>query len=92
MKDYGGVVGNGIGAWQVGIRLNPPDAANTQATASSSCDAGHHNWWIWCFKQPALKTVRQAKTTTYALNWFLNSNARVMFNYSETKFGQNVNA
>jgi hypothetical protein len=31
-----------------------------------------------------------ARTNTYALNWILNSNARVMFNYAETKFGHNV--
>jgi hypothetical protein len=31
-----------------------------------------------------------ARTNTYALNWILNSNARVMFNYAVTKFGHNI--
>jgi hypothetical protein len=31
-----------------------------------------------------------ANTSTYSLNWILNSNARVMFNYSQTKFGSAV--
>jgi phosphate-selective porin len=30
---------------------------------------------------------KTGKTNTLALNWLLNNNARVMLNYSETKFG-----
>jgi phosphate-selective porin len=33
-----------------------------------------------------------ANTHTFAVNWILNSNARVMFNYSTTNFGSSVEA
>ena len=29
---------------------------------------------------------KAGKTNTFAINWLLNNNARVMLNYSETKF------
>ena len=98
MKDYGGVVGNGIGAWQVGIRLSEysADAANTGACAlgTSSCETvvgtATTTGGSGVSNKARAQNSETAKTTTYALNWFLNSNARVMFNYSETKFGQNV--
>jgi len=68
MKDYGGVVGNGIGAWQVGLRMSDYTVdEGTVTTASTGSKTG--------------------KTSTLALNWLLNNNARVMLNYSETKFG-----
>ncbi len=77
MKDYGGVVGNGIGAWQVGVRMSKYDASHsnlTGASAPTQTSAGNriHS--------------EKGTTTTYALNWVLNSNARVMFNYAETNF------
>jgi phosphate-selective porin OprO/OprP len=98
MKDYGGVVGNGIGAWQVGIRLSEysSDAANTGACAlgTSSCETvvgtATTTGGSGVSNKARAQNSETAKTTTYALNWFLNSNARVMLNYSETKFGQNV--
>ena len=79
MKDYGGVVGNGIGAWQVGVRQS-----TYKATASNS-DAGNGG-------SNRTQNSDKATTTTYALNWILNSNARVMLNYAETKFGTKVEA
>jgi phosphate-selective porin OprO and OprP len=68
MKDYGGVVGNGIGAWQVGYRIS--DYKVTEGTVTSSSTGSP-----------------TGKTSTLALNWLLNKNARVMLNYSETDFG-----
>jgi phosphate-selective porin OprO/OprP len=79
MKDYGGVVGNGIGAWQVGVRQS-----TYKATASNS-DAGNGG-------SNRTQNSDKATTTTYALNWILNNNARVMLNYAETKFGTKVEA
>jgi phosphate-selective porin OprO/OprP len=79
MKDYGGVVGNGIGAWQVGVRHS-----TYEATASNS-DAGNGG-------SNRTQNSDKATTTTYALNWILNNNARVMLNYAETKFGTKVEA
>ena len=37
-----------------------------------------------------VQNAESAKTNTYALNWILNSNARIMFNYAETKFAHNI--
>ena len=70
MKDYGGVIGNGMGAWQVGIRLSTYEASHSNMTGASAPTGS-----------------AKGNTTTYALNWVLNSNARLMLNYAETKFG-----
>ena len=94
MTDYGGVVGNGTGAWQVGYRASKytSNLANTATcsgetngtcetaytTAGSSLDYGR------------AQNAETATTNTYAVNWILNSNARIMFNYAETKFGQSI--
>ena len=67
MKDYGGVVGNGIGAWQVGLRRSDY-TVNERSVSSASTGS------------------KAGATNTVALNWLLNNNARVMLNYSETKF------
>jgi len=93
MTDYGGVVGTGTGALQVGFRASKysTDIANTGAcvgtTASPKCETsvlgtGSVN--------SRVQNAESATTNTYALNWILNSNARVMFNYAETKFAHNV--
>jgi phosphate-selective porin OprO/OprP len=89
MKDYGGVVGNGTGAWQLGYRVSGYDAQVVQTTTGTSIDRA--------VVDGALNTSRYqnsptATTQTFALNWILNSNARVMFNYSATKFGSSVEA
>lgn len=68
MKDYGGVVGNGIGAWQVGLRRS--DYTVNERSVSGTSSTGS----------------KAGTTNTVALNWLLNNNARVMLNYSETKF------
>jgi len=82
MKDYGGVVGNGIGAWQVGVRMSSYDASGSTITGGVDSK-------ITSNAGSALTSTDSIKadTTTYALNWLLNSNARVMLNYAETKFG-----
>jgi phosphate-selective porin OprO/OprP len=81
MKDYGGVVGNGIGAWQVGVRMSSYDATGSTVTGVNSAITSNAG--------SALTSTDpiKADTTTYALNWILNSNARVMLNYADTKFG-----
>ncbi len=81
MKDYGGVVGNGIGAWQVGVRVSSYDASGS---TSSTANQILSNTAILSLTDPI-----KADTTTYAVNWILNSNARVMLNYSDTRFSQN---
>jgi phosphate-selective porin OprO and OprP len=92
MTDYGGQVGMGTGAWQVGFRTSKYSA--DQAVSSSSCTTTGS-----CFSTVTtgsntigsrVQNSETARTNTYAVNWILNSNARVMFNYAETKFGHNI--
>jgi len=93
MTDYGGVVGNGTGAWQLGYRTSKysTDIANTATcvgtTASPGCATTVTGTGI---NTSRVQNAESATTNTYALNWILNSNARVMFNYAETKFPHNV--
>jgi phosphate-selective porin OprO/OprP len=88
MRDYGGVVGNGIGAWQVGYRTSkysadrPVTASTCTTTGSCETSAGGTG--------SRVQNSETARTNTYALNWILNSNARIMFNYAETKFAHNI--
>lgn len=93
MTDYGGVIGNGTGAWQVGYRTSKytADLANTMTcvgtAASPTCTTAISGTGVTSSR---VQNAETATTNTYALNWILNSNARVMFNYSETKFGNSV--
>jgi phosphate-selective porin len=85
MKDYGGVVGNGTGAWQVGYRYSTYEVAmSPYAAPNAAINDGSSGYKSRHQNSPT------ANTSTYALNWILNSNARVMFNYSQTKFGSKV--
>ena len=92
MTDYGGVVGNGTGAWQVGFRASkyssnlPVTPSATNCTATTACQTNVNTG----VTGSRVQNAESAKTNTYALNWILNSNARIMFNYAETKFGHNV--
>ena len=89
MKDYGGVVGNGTGAWQLGYRISQYDVAILQAYGTGAISTT-----IVDGSTTAVSSRYQnsptTTTQTVALNWILNSNARVMFNYSATKFGRAV--
>jgi len=93
MTDYGGVVGNGTGAWQVGFRTSKysSDQANTMTcvgtTASPTCTTAISGTGS---SNSRAQNSETATTNTYALNWILNSNARVMFNYAQTTFGNSV--
>jgi hypothetical protein len=92
MTDYGGVVGNGKGAWQVGFRTSK--YTSDQAVSTSTCTTtgkceSSVNTGTTTFGS-RVQNSETARTNTYALNWVLNSNARVMFNYAETKFGHNI--
>ena len=99
MTDYGGVVGNGIGAWQVGFRTSKY-SADTPITGSSAtcvgtaaspkCEMSVSGTGHPTSGASRLQNAESATTNTYALNWILNSNARIMFNYAETKFAHSV--
>jgi phosphate-selective porin OprO/OprP len=99
MTDYGGQVGMGTGAWQVGFRTSKYSAdtpiTGTSATcvgtaASPKCEMAVTGTGHATSGASRLQNAESATTNTYALNWILNSNARVMFNYAETKFAHAV--
>jgi phosphate-selective porin OprO/OprP len=60
----------GTGAWQVGVRYSKFDATELSTTGTNA----------------RVQNSSIANTMTYGLNWLLNPNARVMLNYSVTKF------
>lgn len=62
--------GNGIGALQVGLRFSKFDASDVTTDGLND----------------RTQNSAKANTTTLGLNWLLNPNARVMLNYSLTKF------
>ncbi len=98
MTDYGGVVGNGTGAWQIGFRSSKysSDVDNTltcTGISGSKCEVsvyGTGSYASSSLPHSRVQNAESAKTNTYALNWILNPNAKIMFNYAETKFGQSI--
>jgi phosphate-selective porin OprO/OprP len=92
--DFGGVVGYGPGAWQIGYRTSkysanlPVTPSSTNCTATTSCENNVTTGTASIGSR--VQNSETARTNTYALNWILNPNARIMFNYAETKFGHNV--
>ena len=92
MKDYGGVVGNGIGAWQLAYRFSQYSVAladgntnsgNLSVTEQALSDGSTSS-------KSRYQNSPSATTQTIGLNWILSQNARVMFNFSETKFNSAV--
>ena len=95
MKDYGGVVGNGTGAWQVGYRYSKYAVTHEQTASSGKLADGSAASAVSSVLGNTgygsrFQNSPTANTSTYSVNWILNSNARVMFNYSQTKFGSAV--
>jgi phosphate-selective porin OprO/OprP len=102
MKDYGGVIGNGTGAWQIGYRYSTYDVAVKQANANTTASSdgvttqklqdGSSNSTLagGSANNSRYQNSPSAKTNTLGVNWILNSNARVMFNFARTDFGSPV--
>jgi phosphate-selective porin OprO/OprP len=87
--------GTGTGAWQVGLRVSQYDASDFGSSAKSGYIADEEtsantNGKQSCGGNTCYQLGGSNKGTTYTLgvNWILNTNARVMFNYSHTDFGQ----
>ena len=66
--------GTGWGAWEVGARY-------TALNLDSDAFTGGAN----SFADPAV-SVKSAKTWGAVLNWYLNTNVRLSFDYETTKF------
>jgi phosphate-selective porin OprO/OprP len=96
VTDFGGVVGYGTGAWQVGFRTSKYTAdqavSSSTCTTTGSCATAVNTNGVSAATSfgSRVQNSETARTNTYAVNWILNSNARVMFNYAETKFGHNI--
>jgi phosphate-selective porin OprO/OprP len=83
----------GTGAWQVGWRLSSYKVGEPAATLASG--SGTTRTYTKTFGTINGNTSRgensaTATTNTIGVNWILNPNARVIFNYAETKFGNKV--
>jgi phosphate-selective porin OprO/OprP len=65
----------GTGAWQVGLRFSRFSVADVELLGTANNRA---------------QNSPNANTTTLGINWLLNPNARVMFNYARTKFNAGV--
>ena len=63
--------GSGMGAWQVGLRLSMYDASDIKSLVGYTS---------------GIRGSDKGTTTTLGLTWFINPNARMMLNYSMTKF------
>ena len=85
--------GGGTGGWQVGWRVSSYKVGEPSGTALAGSGVSKTN--TTTFGMINTNTSRgensaTATTNTLGVNWLLNPNARVMFNYAETKFGTTV--
>ena len=73
------VLNGGTGAWQAGMRLSKYDASDIRV-GNGTAAAG----------TAREQNSDKAQTLTVGVNWILNPNARVLFNYARTKFNTPV--
>lgn len=77
--------GTGLGAWQIGIRYSKYDASSFGAANKYQSDGTAGTDGTTAAYQ--VEGSPKGETWTYGLTWIMNPNARIMLNYSMTKFG-----
>lgn len=74
----------GTGAWQVGLRYSAYDASSFGAnTSGTGADTDYNYNGKLAYE---IEGSPKGNTTTLAVNWILNPNARIMMNYSQSVF------
>jgi phosphate-selective porin OprO/OprP len=81
----------GWGAWQVGIRFSEYSVTEPSYFSSSGTNFGinaRSNTTVTSTAslQSRGENSTNTKTVTYGINWILNPNSRIIFNYADTRF------
>lgn len=90
-SNFGMGSGGGWGAWQLAFRISDykasiPITSGTRSnleTFGAGVGSAEDN-------TTRVDNSQGARTTTYGVNWILNPNARLMFNYARTEFDRPV--
>jgi phosphate-selective porin OprO/OprP len=83
----------GTGAWQVGWRVSSykvGEPASTLVAGSGTTKTYTNTFGTINGNTSRGENSATATTNTLGVNWILNPNARLIFNYAETKFGNKV--
>lgn len=78
--------GSGKGAWQFGIRYSKYDASSFGASSIDGEGSKYKDQSSDPGNSYQIEGATIGETWTYGVNWLLNPNARIMLNYSMTKF------
>jgi phosphate-selective porin OprO/OprP len=84
--------GGGWGAWQLGLRYSEVDASDLRITGTNSQFQSGEGKSTSPSATSSQAGRQNQKIDSYSigLNWLLNPNARVMFEYTRTDFGGNT--